>query len=209
MATIGTTATPDQRYQPYVGLPELQRAQSGIARAEVIFSDVVAWPASGAGNDSYLEFNIELDNNYGHILTDMSCWMFRAATGFEVEAVGRIRIKPDSSVAAETIVHPLVSYAGRSDGSNTAIGSMTPKEYNTQHPTDNGYEMVFTLANPKPTYVIYPYTNPGKGSSTVDVVFSDPELNNFSKTVYFVAKFLQYDISQGYHWAINSPISVR
>ena len=55
MATIGTTATPDQRYQPYVGLPELQRAQSGIARAEVIFSDVVAWAGAGAGNDSYLE----------------------------------------------------------------------------------------------------------------------------------------------------------
>ncbi len=209
MATIATTATPDLRYQPYVGLPELQRAQSGIARAEVIYSDVVAWAGAGAGNDSYLEFDIPLDNNYAHVLTDMSCWMFRALSPFEVESVGRIRIRPDSSVAAETIVHPLVSYAGRTDGLATAIGSIPSDEYNTQHPTDNGYEMVFTLAEPKPTYLIYPYRNPGKGSSTVDVVFSDPELNNLSKTVYFCCKFVQYDISQGYSWAINSPISVR
>lgn len=208
MATIATTRTPVSRYQPYVGLPEIQRAQSGIARAEVIFKDVTAWAGAGAGNDSYIEFNITLDNNYAHVLTDMSCWMFRAATGFEAEATGRIRIKPDAS-GDETIVHPLIAYAGRSDGSNTPIGSMTPKEYNTQHPTDNGYEMVWTLVEPKPTYIIFPYEAPGKNSSIVDVVFSDPELNNLSKTVYFCCKFLQYDISQGYNWAINSPISVR
>jgi len=209
MATIGTTRTPTQRYQPYVGLPELQRAQSGIARAEVIFSDVTAWAAAGAGNDSYIEFDINLDNNYAHVLTDMSCWMFRGASAFEVESVGRIYIRPDAAVAAETIVHPLVSYAGRSDGLNTAIGSMTSSQFNTQHPTDNGYEMVFTLASPKPTYLIFPYQNPGKGASTVKAVFSDPEINNFSKSVYFCAKFLQYDISQGYSWAINSPVVVR
>lgn len=208
MATIGTTRTPTSRLQPYVGLPELQRAQSGIARAEVIYKDTTAWGASGAGNDSWLEFDITLDNNYAYVLTDMSCWMFRAASGFAAEATARIRIKPDNT-GDETIVHPLVSYPGRSDRNNTALGSMTPKEFNTQHPTSNGYEMVWTLANPKPTYLIYPYESPGKTSSIVDVVFSDPELNNFSKTVYFMAKFLQYDISQGYNWQINSPVIVR
>jgi len=208
MATIETSRTPTKRYQPYVGLPELQRAQSGIARAEVIYKDLTAWAGAGTGNDSYIKFDIDLDNNYAHVLTDMSCWMFRAATGFEAEAVGRIRIKPDST-GDETIVHPLVSYPGRSDGSNTAVGSMTPKEFNTQHPTENGYEMVWTLVEPKPTYLIFPYEAPGRNSSTVEVVFSDPELNNLSKTVYFCCKFLQYDISQGYSWAINSPVSVR
>lgn len=208
MATIATTRTPVSRYQPYVGLPQLQRQESGIARAEVIYKDLVAWAGSGVGNDSYLEFNIELDNNYAHVLTDMSCWMFRAATGFEAEAVARLRIKPDSS-GDETIVHPLISYPGRSDGSNTALGSMTPKEFNTQHPTSNGYEMVWILAEPKPTYLIYPYSTGGNKSSIVDVEFSDPELNNLSKTVYFCCKFLQYDISQGYAWQINSPLPVR
>lgn len=208
MASIATNRVPTSRYQPYVGLPELQRAQSGIARAEVIFSDVTVWAGGGPGNDTYIEYQINLDNNYAHVLTDMSCWMFRGLS-FQAEAVGRVYIRPDASNAAETIVHPLVSYAGRSDQVNTPVGDMTPKNFNTQSPTDNGFEMVYTLAEPKPTYLIYPYRSPGKNSSAVRAVFSDPELNSFAKTVYFCCKFLQYDISQGYHWAINSPVSVR
>ena len=207
MAAIATSRVPEARYQPYVGLPELQRAQSGIARAEVIYSDVTAWAAPGAGNTAYIEFDINLDNNYGYVLTDMSCWMFRP-TAFSAEAVGRVFIRPDSTRPSETFVCQLISHAGRMDAAGSAIGSVPADEFNTMGVTNTGYEMSWNLET-KPTYLIYPYSAPGKGSSIVEVMFADPEINSFSKTVYFMAKFLQYDISQGYNWAINSPVVVR
>lgn len=209
MATITTTVSPKIQYQPYTGLPEQLRQGSGIARAEVIYYAAGSWAPPGAGNDAVINFDFTLDNNYAYVLTDINAYFYRAANSMNMEGVGRVIIKPDSTNGELLIATSVVAQPSRSDGTSTAIGSIPQDEYNSFHPEPNGYSLAYVLQEPKPTYLIYPYSSPGKGSSDIKVYFGDAEINSLTKVYYFTAKLLQYDISQGYNFNINSPIPVR
>lgn len=212
MAIILTSATPEERYTPFTGLTQSLRENSGIARAEVVYSIYQgSWANPGAGNIRNLAINITLDNNYAYVLTDINTKFYSGSTQYlESTGVCDIQLTPGST-ANEIVSTQLISDPSRQDSAATAIGSITAAAYNDFYPAGPSgiaVNRVFRLAEPKPSYLIYPFQNP-KVNSIVNVRFAEPN-NSFQDITYnFVCRFLQYDISQGYHWAINTPVPTR
>ena len=72
MALITTTASLIRQYNAFTGLSALERSQSGIARAELVYYNVNdSWPAPGAGNNRiYQTGDISLPKDFGYVITD-------------------------------------------------------------------------------------------------------------------------------------------
>ena len=90
---------------------------------------------------------------------------------------------------------------------NTAVGSLAADKWNTFYPagTDVG---VMTFQMPiKPTALLYPFA--GVSSIEISTVFGEEEANRASMGYRFYARFLQYDITQGYNYAVQSPSLTR
>jgi hypothetical protein len=213
MALVTTNVTPELRITPFVGLTELRREQSGIARSEMVAFSNGSWPATGAGDNRGLIFSFNLDRSYGHILMDISCAFLGASNStLKVEANSVLELAiPSGSTGTEYVYESLFSPPGRQDSSGgTAIGSVSAANYNTLYPTgtDTG-SMVFTLQR-RPTYMLYPYsgTAPARQCS-VTAIFGEQSTEEPTLSYRFAARLLQYDITQGYNYRVNSPIMTR
>lgn len=213
MATIVSFINPEERYNPFTGIPELERQRSGIPRAEVIFSKRNDdWAAAGAGNNRQLVASMSLDtaSNFGYVLMD--CFArFRDDGQIRMSAVASVNIYPGGDYFnGDVITTNLVSNPDRTNAQNaTAIGSIEYKEYNTGFvDTGLGYAMNFKLAEPKPTGIIYPYESPGS-SSLVEIVFGEEFQNAGALKYDFYCRFLQFDVSQSYNYVVNTPQLMR
>lgn len=213
MANIVSFINPEERYNPFTGIPELERQRSGIPRAEVIFSKRNDdWSDPGAGNTRQLVASISLDtsSNFGYVLMD--CFArFRDDTYMRLSATAAVNIYPGGDYFnGDAITTNLVSDPDRSDpNSSTAIGSVQYRAYNTAFTdTGLGFAMNFKLAEPKPTGIIYPYESPGS-SSLVEVVFGEEYQNGPDLKYDFYCRFLQFDVSQSYNYVVNTPQLMR
>ena len=211
MTVIVTNVTPEQRYTPFTGLTELQRAQSGIARAEDARKASGSWAATGAGERRVINFNHSLDPDYGYIVMD--CFAKFYATGnLSMEAVGNFQIQttpghPDN----EIIESSMISSPSRQDSiGSTAIGSISSFAYNAFKPADaaNNNSITFRLAEPKPSMLIFPFASTGY-SPSITVTFAQDVVNSPAFNYYFYLRLLQYDISQGYNYVIQTPQLTR
>ena len=72
MALVTTTGSVIRLYTPFTGLSAVERAQSGIARAEIVYYNVNdTWPSAGAGNNRlYQTGQTDLPVDFGYVLTD-------------------------------------------------------------------------------------------------------------------------------------------
>lgn len=215
MATITTTVTPTQRYTPFTGLDELQRAASGIARAEDVRRASGTWSGPGAGNDREINFDHALDPDYGYIVMD--CFAkFYAQAELTIEAVANFQIQTTPGHSEnEYIETQMISTAGRSDTAGTAIGSITSPRFNTFRPGGHWQgagsswgSMTFRLAEPKPSMLIFPFAKTQYPPRIV-VTFGDQFLGAGDLDYYFYLRLLQYDISQGYNYVIQTPQLTR
>ena len=212
MATILTSATSTQRYTPFTGLSELERAQSGIARAEDVRGASGSWAAPGAGNNRAISFTHALDPDYGYIVMDCFAKFYISGGELAMESVGEFQIQttpghPDN----EIIETQMISNAGRQDsGGNTAIGNIAANRYNTFRPTDaaESGSVTFRLAEPKPSMLIFPFAETGYPPS-VTVNFGEQLSGGNAYNYYFYLRLLQYDISQGYNYVIQTPQLTR
>lgn len=212
MSVVTTTVSPSVRITPFTGLSETVRERSGIARAEVVYSAYGTWDAPGAGNERGLIFSWDLDPDYGHVLMDCSAAFILASDSLRMEAAGFMEIGTDLGPGAtqkERQYYGLTSYASRNEsgGHSTGIGSITANKFNTIYPggTDVG---VMTFGMPiKPTALLYPF--PGVSSIEIATMFGEPDTNRPSTGYRFYCRFLQYDITQGYHYAVQSPALTR
>ena len=210
MATITSAATLKKRLNPFTGLSELDRARSGIARAELVFTEKAgAWAAPGAGNRRVLTATCSLDTTsaYGYVLTDAFAKFYSSTATIMMSPVAECQISFGSLAAGELLHTYLYAQPDRQDGfGNTQIGNINANDYNTTFL--NNYTMLFGLAEPKPSMVIYPYENVDTASQVLftfgEEVQDRPELNY---SLYF--RFLQYDVSQSYNYVINSPQLTR
>lgn len=211
MATILTSVTPTQRYTPFTGLTELERAKSGIARAEDVRRASGTWAAAGAGNNRVIQFNHDLDPDYGYIVMDCFAKFYRFG-GLVMETVANFQIQTTPGHADNEIIETqLISEAGRQDSNgSTAIGSIQASQYNTFIPGDASSvgSITFRLAEPKPSMLIFPFAKTSYPPS-ITVTFGEQYLNYFDYSYYFYLRLLQYDISQGYNYVIQTPQLTR
>lgn len=213
MAIVRTAPTPKIRYTPFTGLSEMQRAQSGIARAEVVYNiNDGVWSGPGAGNVRLLDIAMTLDRDFGYVLTDCTA-TFEDASNLSLEANAELEIQttpghPDN----ELYYFALESRPTRMDDlGTTAIGSIPASYYNSIYPrssvTARAAAMNFQLIN-KPKFLIYPFAD-SNYPSTVSVRFAEARANGAELDYKFVCRFLQYDISQNYNYVIQSPQLTR
>jgi hypothetical protein len=212
MAVDYTLVSPHQRLTPFTGISETQREKSGIARAEAVYSSFGTWPATAAGDNRSIGFAFDLDPDYGYILMDASVAFFSALAGtMKMESVGFLEIGTDLGPGAsdkERQYYPYVSHASRQDGTGTtAVGSIRADYNNSQYPCATAtVGMIFNLMQ-KPTALLYPF--PGVNSMELTSVFSEEATEELAQVYRFYMRFLQYDIVQGYNYAVNSPIMTR
>ena len=211
MALVTTTVTPEERITPFTGLSETVRERSGIARAEVVYSSYGIWPATGAGDNRSISFSFSLDPDYGYILMDSSVGFIMAAGAMKMGAVGALEITTATGPGAsqnESQWYPYVSYPDRENSAGTTnIGDVSAYEFNTQYPiTGSNGVMIFVLPQ-KPTALLYPF--PGIDSIDFTAMFGEEPVQEIALAYRFYTRFLQYDITQGYNYVVNSPLMTR
>ena len=218
MALVTTTANLIRQYNAFTGLSAVQRSQSGIARAEVVYYNVNdTWTASGAGdNRLYQTGQITLPKDFGYVLTDARL-LVRASLNddFKNEAVAQYQLFP-GGVLGPQINGVLESAPSRMDGvGSTAIGSLPAQFYNTIYPSISGTygAQVFELKN-KPTAILYPfsanaYTSASNPGTVFNFSLSEQVNNQPAREMSFYIRFLQYDIDQSYNYVIQSPQLTR
>lgn len=213
MAIIRTAPTIKTRYTPFTGLSELERQQSGIARAEVVYHiNDGTWASPGLGNQRFLDIAMSLDRDYGYVLTDCTAGFFDNDF-IALEAVAEMEIQTTpGNVDNEIYYFALEAPATRMENTiTTPIGDIPADEYNSQFPRSlNSAEyvsMTYQLRE-KPKFLIYPFAN-SNYPSTVSVRFSESANNGPELDYTFTCRFLQYDISQNYNYVIQSPQLTR
>ena len=125
MATIATTGSLIRQYTPYTGLSATERAQSGIARAELVYYNVNdSWPGSGTGNDRIYQTGfVDLPLDFGYVLTDAFCRIQSDNAELAVGASSVMRIFPGGSLGPQ-INLSLTSDSDRQDDSgSTAVAA--------------------------------------------------------------------------------------
>lgn len=215
MALITTNASPIVQYTPFTGLSALERSQSGIARAELVYWGNDDWAAPGAGNIRLFQIpQTTLPEDFGYVLQDVSVAIVSdGVTLISAEAVGTMRLYP-SGVLGPAIHLNVVNAPGRQDGGGgTATGSTPNNDNNSVYPSIYGNKSImnFTLQRDYKG-VIYPFggekysTTP---KSTFDLGLSEQVAAGVGYKVHYYVRFLQYDIDQSYNYVIQSPQLTR
>ena len=210
MALVTTSVTPEVRLTPFTGLSQTVRERSGIARAEEVHSSYGTWDATGAGDNRGLIFSWDLNPDYGYVLMDLSA-AFISLANIKMEATSFLEIGTDLGPGAtqkERQYYQLVSHAGRQDDTGTtAIGSMEAYNFNTIYPAVTAVgAMIFNLID-RPSGLLYPF--PGVSGIECACVFGEQAVQEISMGYRFYARFLQYDITQGYNYVVQSPFLTR
>ena len=218
MAVITTNSSPKRLYTPYTGLSATERAQSGIARAEVVYYVVNEdWPAPGSGNNRVYQIpQTTLPKDFGYVLTDVFVNIHSSASDYvDSEAVGHMRIFPGGILGPQInlTIDSKPSRMGLTE--TTAIGSVPADQYNTVRPSVYGdVGSVNYQLSEKYTGIIYPfdansYTSTPNPGSVFDLALSENALNRTANLVSYYVRFLQYDIDQSYNYVIQSPQLTR
>ncbi len=93
MALIVTTGSLIQQYNAFTGLSALERSQSGVARAEIVYYNVNdSWAAPGAGNNRVYQSGVlDLPKDFGYVVTD--CYLrLRSSSDIYAEGSAPFRI---------------------------------------------------------------------------------------------------------------------
>ena len=211
MAVTATLVTPEERHTPFTGGTDRDRLLRGAARGETIFFKNDIWAAAGAGNERSINFICDLPNSWAWVLTDASVTFLNSASAYILmEAVGMMELSLPSPGGTEYIYGQYESLAGRQDAnSNTAIGSIQAREYNTQWPVVTATSAMTFELNKMPNYMLYPWNQVSSDQVRVSNIFSEPYQNYGSYSYRFAARFLQYDLDQVYDYRVQSPSLTR
>ena len=214
MALITTTASLIRQYNAFTGLSALERSQSGIARAEIVYYNVNDnWAAPGVRNNRVYETGqVSLPKDFGYVLTD--AYVRVDASGdstIATEMVGHLRIFPGGILGPQINTYLSAETSKQYSTPTQANGDIPAQNFNTNYPAfGNEGAIVYTLAS-KPTAMIYPfasqaYTSTVNPASIWQWQIGEEEANNdsaYDVSCYF--RFLQYDIDQSYNYVVQSP----
>ena len=218
MALVTTTGSFIRQYNAFTGLSAVERSQSGIARAEVVYYNVNdTWPATGASdNRLYQTGQIDLPLDFGYVLTDARILVKDPNSDVvQGEAVAQYQLFPGGILGPQINGFMESTATRQNTGGGTAIGNIPAREYNSMYPSISGLDaaMVYELRN-KPTAILYPfgsnsYTSASNPATVFNFAISEGVANQPEYKVSCYIRFLQYDIDQSYNYVIQSPQLTR
>lgn len=217
MALITTTGSLIRQYNAFTGLSAVQRSQSGIARAEVVYYTVNDnWPAPGAGNNRvYQTGALDLPKDFGYVLTDVFCQVKANNTpGNYANANSVIQLSPGGPLGPQIYINVPSQEDRQNNLGTTAVGSLPANEFNVTYPFGSSDGVMNYGLKEKPTAILYPFgsqsytTTPNPATQfnwqVAEQITSQPA---YEVSVYI--RFLQYDIDQSYNYVIQSPQLTR
>ena len=218
MAIVTTTGTLIRQYNAFSGLSAIERSQSGIARAEVIYYNVNDdWNQPGAGNNRlYTSGAISLPKDFGYVLTDAYVAVDASGSSLQyLEMTGQFRILPGGVLGPQINLTLKAEPSKQDNSGDTAVGSITADRYNTSYPSIRGNygRTQYSLVD-KPSAIIYPfgssqYTSVANPASIFEFAIGEDPTNGPDYVVTSYVRFLQYDIDQSYNYVIQSPQLTR
>ena len=218
MALTTTTGSLIRQYNAFTGLSALERSQSGIARAEIVYYNVNDdWPVAGAGNNRlYQTGQVSLPVDFGYVLTDATVRV--DASGVDklyTEMTSQLRIYPGGVLGPQITLELRANPSLQDSSGNTDNGAIDAGPNNTNYPSlsDRGV-ITYSLVD-KPTAIIYPfgsqnYTTTPNPASIWEWAVGEQIVGvstAYDVTAYF--RFLQYDIDQSYNYVLQSPQLTR
>ncbi len=219
MALITTTGSFIRQYNAFTGLSALERAQSGVARAEIVYYNVNdTWAAPGAGNNRlYQTGQIELPKDFGYALTDAFVTVEKSATGTTVntEQTGDFRIFVGGALGPQIRPQLVAASSEMSDTPGTAIGDIPASQYTSTYPSISGDRASKSyVLDTKPTAILYPfgsntYSSTPNPATIWELAIGEAAANGAEYRVTSYIRFLQYDIDQSYNYVVQSPQLTR
>ncbi len=188
MAT--TTFSPDPDRFAFTTFPQIAQEISPLPRAEVVFRVVTGVIAAGGGGDQAVLINMAPPLNFSYVLVD--CFMtVNAANSADIadwDAMAVGTIQTNEGVGEIEVA--------RFQGWNlsTAEGASIG-DFRRVYQFDTLPKRLFNPTTLQPAICMVSVSNPVIGGLAADCDF--------------FGRFLQYDVSQKHHVAVNSPELVR
>ena len=218
MALVITTITPALWYQPFVGPSQLVRQQSGVARAELVYYiNGGSWPASGANNDKQLDIDITLPKSYGYVLTDMTALITYDGGYVTAQNNAQVQVLPDDAATGPgsfwtyleaPVYNPPAAFGIFGGTGLDHLGQSVNSQMIVKDAPDAVLTKKVYNLNDKPTFLIYPWKNVQETSSVTSSFFDNVD-NSGAYTFQYQARFLQFDVQQGYDFVLQSPVLTR
>lgn len=191
MANVATPIVPMIRRQPLiapVGEPEIWWTQ--YPKAEIIFQ---TWNESvtlaGVGDTQNITVTCNLPVSYGYTLMEASFFMYG------------VNVADWEAGTLAEVYNASTPVAGSTDWSIPLAfeRTATSKDF-----SGNEYGTWY-LRSPPPTKVVLAIN----GGAKLEIVLFNAVTNGAACTARFFARFLQYDLNQGFRTSINSPVLTR
>lgn len=185
MAIITTTVTvPATRLALIAPLGEPDIWWTPYPRAELVFNSYqTAVTLAGVGDTQALAINCALPVSYAYVLVDLT--MFLYSVNADDWLSGATVQLQDATVPTWAYVIPVETVAKGNDGTF---------ETRTWFPS---------AGLPQKTILA---TSAGAG---LNLDFYNPTTNGAAATIRFFARFLQYDLNQGFRTSVNTPALIR
>jgi len=188
VALESTVIIADPRPFAFTGFDELNTRGSEVARAEIVYTGTVTIPQPAGGDTQSINLQIDLPKSFCYVLLDLGL-LIQAPTD-------KIDDWPDNG-----------SYIQRPGGEPATQFKFTAGLDATGVTiiSDTSSQKHYSLLN-KPSYVLIPSVGL---DGIVRITITNKGIDGPATTFEFYVRYLQYDINQAHHWAVNSPAYVR
>jgi len=187
MATVTTTITPTPVPFPYSGLPDVISERTGIPRGEQSFNENgTAITLAGVGDVQQLIVNCNLPPGYAYV--------FRECNAF--------------NLATDATDWDSTAYLGFTDSLTGGEQSFKiAVEMASSGATQFGTRKIINSPIEPFRQVILPAN--GTSQIQAQLIWTNAVTNGAVGSLFFSCRFLQFDIEQAHHYAVNYPIPTR
>lgn len=188
MATTATIFAPTPRFFPYAGIDDNQKAITGIPRGEIAFSIIAgAVTVAAAAEFQSIAVTCLPPPSYAYVVREIfASYSADDADDWSGCGLGNLSDAEAAGARLNTMIYEMFAN-GAIDLETVFLRNWTPQQL--------------------PKQVVYP-TVPN-GSIFSQNTFANPVADGSAGTFTFNARFLQFDIAQANHYAVNYPLPVR
>lgn len=175
----------------FTSLPQVSQEESFVPRAEVIFTWFNEDITAGGAGDQTAIITMALPINFAYVMVDCELRIDAADAGdiadWDDEAVGSvIENRGDGPTRFLTM-----AFEGENHGTSIGAGIHFVRIYSFKTLPRSLFQANVRTTNP------------------VSLVVNNPVVGGGAATVAGFVRFLQYDVSQQHHFAVNTPAPVR
>ncbi len=193
MAVIETNLTPTPMIFPWRGITDISRERSEVPRAEIRWSEVNTDITDGAAADNQgMSIAATLPANFAYVILDLFASITQTVAG------------ASNSWDQQAFMSVNDDNSGVADSYNIPVSLASPGI--TSDNSGNQREVVCYVASQLPRIVILPREG---ATASISSIFINPTVNEADFTVRYFLRVAQYDVTQAYHWAVNTPTLTR